>query len=63
MPSAVLILAALAFVVGGWAVVNTVYHVARKPTELLFPVSDALYKTPAETWAPTASCFARIPPR
>jgi hypothetical protein len=57
MPSAVLILAVLAAVVGGWAVVNTVYHVARKPTELFFPVSDSLYKTPAETWAAYGELF------
>ncbi|HXF15532.1 MAG TPA: hypothetical protein VN496_00930, partial [Burkholderiales bacterium] len=26
------------------------YQVVRKPSELFFPVSDALYKTPPETW-------------
>jgi len=30
--------------------VNWIYQVARKPTELFFPVSGTLYKTPAETW-------------
>lgn len=29
---------------------NALYHVVRKPTELFFPVSGALSKTPAETW-------------
>ena len=29
---------------------NGLYQVARKPTELFFPVSGVLYKTPAETW-------------
>jgi hypothetical protein len=29
---------------------NWTYQVARKPSELFFPVSGALYKTPAETW-------------
>ena len=29
---------------------NWVYQVISKPTELFFPVSDALYKTPSETW-------------
>jgi hypothetical protein len=33
-----------------WAAANWTYHVVRKPTELFFPVSGALYKTPAETW-------------
>lgn len=41
---AALALAGLAFAVNG------LYHVARKPTELFFPVSGVLYKTPAETW-------------
>jgi hypothetical protein len=35
---------ALAFA-GNWA-----YQVVRKPTELFFPVSGALDKTPAQTW-------------
>jgi hypothetical protein len=30
--------------------VNWSYQVARKPSELFFPVSDTLYKTPPETW-------------
>lgn len=30
--------------------VNWLYQVARKPSELFFPVSEDLYKTPSETW-------------
>jgi hypothetical protein len=30
--------------------INWLYQVARKPTELFFPVSGTLYKMPAETW-------------
>ncbi len=30
--------------------VNWLYQVARKPTELFFPVSGRLFKTPSETW-------------
>lgn len=30
--------------------VNWIYQVVRKPSELFFPVSDDLYKTPSETW-------------
>jgi len=30
------------------AALNWIYHVARKPTELFFPVSGALSKTPAD---------------
>lgn len=36
--------------VGLWAGGNWAYHAFRKPTELLFPVSETLAKTPAETW-------------
>src|SRR5438132_1286281 len=33
-----------------WLLTNGLYQVLRKPTELFFPVSGTLYKTPAETW-------------
>lgn len=33
-----------------WSAVNWVYQVIRKPTELFFPVSGALAKSPPETW-------------
>jgi len=33
-----------------WAAVNWVYQVIRKPTEMFFPVSGVLMKTPTETW-------------
>jgi len=33
-----------------WFAANGLVQVARKPTELFFPVSGVLYKTPAETW-------------
>jgi hypothetical protein len=39
--------------------VNGVYQLARKPTELFFPVSGALYKTPGETWRDYAPLFRR----
>ena len=42
-----------------WAVVNWTYQVIRKPTELFFPVSVTLYKTPAETWDAYAHLFRR----
>ena len=37
--------------------VNWIYQVVRKPSELLFPVSGALYKTPTETWSEYAPLF------
>ena len=36
-----------------------VYQVVRKPTELFFPVSGALYKTPAATWHAYGPLFER----
>jgi hypothetical protein len=42
-----------------WAAANWTYHALRKPTELLFPVSDALAKTPAQTWREYGAQFRR----
>jgi hypothetical protein len=42
-----------------WAAVNGVYQVIRKPTELFFPVSEVLHKTPAQTWRDYAPIFRR----
>jgi hypothetical protein len=38
---------------------NWLYQVARKPSELFFPVSGTLYKTPTETWGTYAAIFKR----
>jgi hypothetical protein len=40
-----------------WLATNWIYQVIRKPTELFFPVSGTLYKTPAETWRQYAPLF------
>jgi hypothetical protein len=42
------VVAALVIVV--WLAVNWVYHTVHKPTELLFPLDNALDKSLAETW-------------
>ena len=42
-----------------WAAVNWTYQVIRKPTELFFPISEALHKTPAGTWRDYAGLFRR----
>jgi hypothetical protein len=39
--------------------INWIYQVIRKPTELFFPVSGTLYKTPAETWRQYAPIFRK----
>jgi hypothetical protein len=40
-------------------VANGIYQVIRKPTELFFPVSEALVKTPSETWRTYESIFRK----
>lgn len=51
--------ASAAVLVAVWAPVNLAYHVVRKPTELLLPVSGALVKAPAETWRQYGPLFRR----
>jgi hypothetical protein len=57
MPGLAQVLAALSGVLLICIAVNWVYQVARKPSELFFPVSGALYKTPTETWRQYAAIF------
>ncbi len=40
-----------------WFGINWMYQVIRKPTELFFPVSGTLFKTPQETWQEYAPIF------
>jgi hypothetical protein len=40
-----------------WLAANWVVQVARKPTELFFPASGVLHKSPAETWRQYAPMF------
>ncbi len=49
-PSWVQAVAAAVILLAAWAAANWAYQAAHKPTELFFPVSGALDKTPAETW-------------
>src|SRR5712664_2061128 len=49
-PLAIRILVGTVVILAVWLVLNWGYQVLRKPTELFFPVSDALAKTPPETW-------------
>jgi hypothetical protein len=49
-PLAVRIVVVLALVLALWSAANWMYQVVRKPTELFFPVSGVLSKTPPETW-------------
>ena len=49
----------LAVAVVLWLAVNWVYQVVRKPSELFFPVSGTLNKTPTETWRQYAPLFRK----
>jgi hypothetical protein len=56
IPQVAVGIAALAL---AWVVVNTLYQVIRKPTELFFPVSGTLNKSPRETWAAYSRVFRK----
>jgi Transglycosylase SLT domain len=56
-PLAIRILVVAVVILAVWSVVNWTYQVMRKPTELFFPVSDGLAKTPAATWREYGTLF------
>jgi hypothetical protein len=43
-----------------WLGINWVFQVLRKPSELFFPVSGTLYKSPAETWTEYGPLFKKF---
>src|SRR4051812_38161336 len=49
-PLAMRILVGTVAVLAMWSATNWLYQVVRKPTELFFPVSGVLAKSPTETW-------------
>ncbi|PYN21130.1 MAG: transglycosylase [Candidatus Rokuibacteriota bacterium] len=57
MPLVLRILVVAAVILAVWSAVNWAYQVLRKPTELFFPVSGVLSKTPPETWRQYAPLF------
>src|SRR5881296_639658 len=57
LPLVLRILVAAVVVLAVWSAVNWAYQVLRKPTELFFPASGALSKTPPETWRQYGSLF------
>jgi len=58
LPLAIQVLGGAVVVLTIWAVVNWGYQVIRKPTELFFPVSGALAKSPPETWRTYGALFS-----
>jgi hypothetical protein len=53
------LIAAVSLILGVWLLSNGIYQVVRKPTELFFPVSGTLYKSPRETWLAYEPIFRR----
>jgi hypothetical protein len=58
-PGIVQLLVGAVLVVSVWLAVNWGYQIARKPSELFFPVSESLFKDPAETWRVYGALFKR----
>src|SRR5207244_1640948 len=58
-PAATQLIVGLAAVLTLALAINWIYQVVRKPSELLFPVSGTLYKTPSETWRVYAPIFRK----
>jgi len=58
-PVGLRLLIGLVLVAGMALAINGVYQVARKPTELFFPVSGVLAKIPQETWREYGPAFRR----
>jgi len=59
VPGVVQVIAGVTVAVVLWLAANWGYQAFRKPSELLFPVSESFYKQPAETWRAYGSLFAR----
>src|SRR5947208_15963973 len=58
-PLPVRIIASAFLLVAVWASVNWIVQAVRKPTEMFFPVSGSLAKTPAETWRQYGPLFVK----
>src|SRR5688572_22064698 len=58
-PIAVRILVRAVAILIVWSCVSVAYQVLRKPAERFFPVSGALFTTPAETWRVYGPLFRR----
>ncbi|HEX2056279.1 MAG TPA: lytic transglycosylase domain-containing protein [Nitrospiraceae bacterium] len=56
-PLLVQLFAGALLIVTAWLAINWMYQTIRKPTELFFPISGTLVKTPAETWRQYGSLF------
>ena len=59
-PLAMQLLLGVLFAAGLALAVNGIYQIARKPTELFFPVSGVLMKSPQDTWRAYGPAFRRF---
>jgi hypothetical protein len=48
-----------AVILAAWLTFNWMYQAIRKPTEVFFPMSTVLHKTPAETWRRYGPLFSK----
>ena len=51
------LLISVLLLVGLWLTLNWIFHAINKPTEVLFPLEDALDKNPAATWQEYGTLF------
>lgn len=58
-PGIVQFVVAATVVLGLSLAVNWIYQVIRKPSELFFPISGTLFKTPTETWRSYGPIFTK----
>jgi hypothetical protein len=58
-PPVIRFVVGVVLLVAVWGALNWIVQVARKPSELFFPVSGSFVKVPAETWRQYGSLFAR----
>ncbi|MBL8264749.1 transglycosylase SLT domain-containing protein [Steroidobacter sp.] len=58
-PLTLQLIVVLLLTVSTWFAANFIYQVIRKPSELFFPVSGTLYKTPSETWTSYEPIFRK----
>lgn len=58
-PLTVQVVVLVLLTVTAWFAINWIYQVIRKPSELFFPVSGTLYKTPSETWQSYEPIFSK----
>lgn len=58
-PAGLQITLGVAIILTLWLALNWAYQVIRKPSELFFPISGVLHKTPTETWRQYAPIFRK----